>query len=114
MDSSSAKVLLSQKPVPQSIGKTDDPAETLRKGEAAYQRNREDWDRLYSGQYIAIYQERVVAADFDKTKLLEQLIEQQKHGKFRAYIVHVGAPVFQVRGPHPSQRGRNVSLPRNK
>jgi len=93
-----------------TINKKVDPSETLREGEAAYQKHKKTWDREYAGKFIAIHDGKVVAADCEKGRLLEKLIKiQQQEGRFRAYIVQVGASVIEIKGPHPSQRGRRIT-----
>jgi hypothetical protein len=88
--------------------KVNAPNYVLRKGEEAYQRNKEAWERQYAGQYIAIHRGAVVDADQDKSQLIERLMAAQKEqGPFRAYIVKVDTPTLAFRGP-----SRRVKLQR--
>lgn len=86
--------------------KVDDPEYVVRKGEEAYQRNKEEWDSLYEGKYIAIHKGAVLYADADESSLIKTVIEEQKRQQkmFRVYIVEVGAPVLNLRPPGPRPR----------
>lgn len=87
--------------------RVNDFAYVLRRGEEAYQANREAWDKTYAGNYIAIHDGKIVAHDQDRLGLVEQLGKIQGEGcRFRAYIVKVGEPVNKVRGPHARRRMR--------
>lgn len=75
-----------------------DAVRVAEEGEQAYQRSRQEWDRRYSGQYIAIHRGQVEDTDSDKRRLLQRLADRQRAtGPFRAYIVQIGAPVIVVR-----------------
>lgn len=72
----------------------------MREGEETYQQHKEAWDQLYAGQYIAIYQGKVVDSDRNESELEKRLIEsQKKRGRYRTYIVEVGSPILEMRGP---------------
>jgi hypothetical protein len=80
--------------------RVDDPEYVVRKGEEAYQQNRDSWDRLYQGEHIAICRGEVIDSDVVESALVERLIRAQgERGPFRAYVVEVGAPVLSVRQP---------------
>lgn len=77
-----------------------EPIRVVRRGEAVYQRHLPDWERQHAGQFIAICGDSIIDHDADRTKLLQRLIDMQKEiGRFRAYVIEVGAPVFHARGP---------------
>lgn len=81
------------------------PRAVIDREEAAYQRNRAEWDTLYAGQYIAVHFGQVIDHDVDKRLLIRRLDQQQREeGRFRAYIVQVGAPIYEARGPRAGRR----------
>jgi hypothetical protein len=91
----------------------------LRKGEEAYQRNRQGWEQQYADQFIALYRGEVIASDRNKSRLIEKIIKKQREeGPFRAFIVEVGASVLRARGPrirlgmkgHQDVEGENVII----
>lgn len=83
------------------------PAEVLKREEAAYQKHKAEWDTKYGKRrYIAIHKGVVVADAKDKAELYEKLIKLQQPGRFRAYIIQIGAPIINVRGPRFRSRGR--------
>jgi hypothetical protein len=87
-----------------------DAVRVAEEGEQAYQRGRQEWDRRYAGQYIAIHRGQVEDVDSDKRCLMWRLAQkQQATGPFRAYIVQIGAPVFVVR-PKDSAMGHQKPL----
>ena len=90
--------------------RVDDPDYIFEQGEAAYQQHKEAWDRLYVGQFIAIYRGAVVDADADESKLIDRIMQkQQEEGPFRAYIVQIDAPVLNVKGPRVKRTGQKRS-----
>jgi hypothetical protein len=77
-----------------------DPERVVQREEQAYQRNRDTWDRQYSGEFIAIHCGQVIDHDVDKLCLIQRLDQlQQKNGGFRAYIVEIGGPIYHARSP---------------
>lgn len=86
--------------------KVDDPEHVVRRGEEAYQHNKDEWDGLYQGKYIAIHRGEVMFADADESSLIRRVIQEQKRQRraFRVYIVEVGAPVLSLRPPGPKPR----------
>lgn len=73
-----------------------DPEEVAKRGEAAYLRHQEEWDSHYAGETIAIVRDAVVAHHRDPGKVAHQLLAlQREHGLFRAYLVEIGARVFE-------------------
>ena len=76
------------------------PSYVLEQGEAAYHAHKQEWEQQYWGQHIAIHAGEVIEHDADRDRLVEKIIKRQKEeGRFRAYLVHVGAPVPTVRDP---------------
>lgn len=74
------------------------PQRVVQEGELAYQRNREDWNRRYAGQFIAVHRGAIEFAAKTKDDLLKQLAQkQQAWGPFRAYIIQVSAPILVLR-----------------
>lgn len=88
------------------IERVNDPTGVARRGEEAYRLNREEWEREFKGEFIAIYRGAVIASDADKTELLRKIVAlQESWWPFRAYIVQVGAPALpMMRGPGPGMR----------
>lgn len=77
-----------------------DPQTVVDREEAAYQEHRQEWDEKYAGEFIAIHRGQVIDHDTDEDRLIERLDERQRNeGRFRAYIVEIGAPVYVARGP---------------
>lgn len=77
-----------------------DPQTVVDREEAAYQEHRREWDEAYAGEFIAIHRGQVIDHDTDEDRLIERLDERQRsEGRFRAYIVEIGAPVYVARGP---------------
>lgn len=75
-----------------------DAVRVAEEGELTYQRNRQEWDSRYFGQYIAIHRGQVEDADENKGQLIQRLAQKQRIvGPFRAYIVKIGGPVLVVR-----------------
>lgn len=82
-----------------------DPAYVMNSGEAAYQKNKAVWDKQYEGEFIAIHRGRVVAHDREQSQLARKLVDlQRREGRFRAYVVEVGAPPIVASGPHGGAR----------
>lgn len=82
-----------------------DPQVVVDREEAAYQEHRQEWDKLYKGEFIAIHRGEVIDHDRDKARLIQRLFQKQdEDGEFRAYIVEIGAPVYVARGPKPGRR----------
>ena len=80
---------------------------TLEREEVAYQAHKAEWDEKYRGEYIALHRGEVVAHDKEKSAVMRSLIEMQREsGRFRAYLVQVGAPLITVRGPSRRFRPR--------
>jgi hypothetical protein len=76
------------------------PTYVLRQGEAAYAAHKQEWEQQYWGQHIAIHAGEIIEHDTDKNHLEEKLIKKQlEEGRFRAHVIHVGAPVLRVRDP---------------
>lgn len=77
----------------------------LDREEAAYQQHRQEWDQIYKGEHIAIHRGEVIDHDPDKFRLIERLDQKQwEGGRFRAYIVQIGRPVYVARGPVRGRR----------
>jgi hypothetical protein len=85
------------------LERLNDPAAVARKGEEAYRARREEWEREFEGQFIAIVQGEAVAHAADKSELLREIAKlQRKTWPFRAYVVKVGEPPPPpARGPSP-------------
>ena len=98
---SSAEILRLLRIAEQRIAeRMDDPYRVLNRGEEAYQKNKNEWDHKYAGQFIAIYRGEVIDSDADKAKLIGRIMQNQKKtGPFRAYVVAVGAPTVTARAP---------------
>lgn len=80
--------------------RVSDPEHVMSRGEEAYQKNKEAWDRHYQGEFIAIHRGEVVAHNGEQAQLARQLLDlQREKGRFRAYVVEVGAPQIVARGP---------------
>lgn len=76
-----------------------DPQTVVDREEAAYQEHYLEWNEKYAGEFIAIHRGQVIDHDADEDRLIERLDEKQRNeGRFRAYIVEIGAPVYKVKG----------------
>ncbi|HEY6190451.1 MAG TPA: hypothetical protein VIW80_22555 [Pyrinomonadaceae bacterium] len=78
----------------------NEPYRVMIRGQQAYRSNRIEWEREYSNRVIAIHCGRVVASAPTRDELMKEIARAQKtEGPFRAYIVDVGGPTFEARGP---------------
>lgn len=81
------------------------PRTVIDREEAAYQENKQEWDSQYRGEFIAVHLGQVIDHDSDKSTLLQRLDQQQREsGRFRAYVIHIGGPIFEAKGPRPERR----------
>ncbi len=77
-----------------------DPQTVVDREEAAYQEHRQEWDEKYQGEFIAVHRGQVIDHDTGEDRLVQRLDQKQREtGLFRAYIVHIGAPVYAAKGP---------------
>jgi len=82
-----------------------DPQTVVDREEAAYQEHRQEWDEKYKSEFIAIHRGQVIDHDTDKYRLIQRLDQKQREtGRFSAYIVQIGAPVYVARGPTMGRR----------
>ncbi len=78
----------------------NDPYYVISRGEEAYERNREQWEVEYAGRFIAIQGGKVIDSDRIKAELVRRVINLQQGAEpSRSFIVEVGAPVIDARGP---------------
>jgi|GEM_PF-5749440 len=82
-----------------------DPQRVVDREEAAYQQHQQEWDEQYKGKFIAIHRGQVIDHDANKRRLIQRLDQKQREeGRFRAYIVQIGAPLYVARGPAMGRR----------
>ena len=82
-----------------------DPQRVVDREEAAYQQHQQEWDEQYKGEFIAIHRGQVIDHDANKRRLIQRLDQKQREeGRFRAYIVQIGAPLYVARGPAMGRR----------
>jgi hypothetical protein len=57
------------------IARANDPQNAIQSCLAAYQQNKEEWDRQYADQYVALSKRKVIDSDKDKLNLIERLMQ---------------------------------------
>lgn len=77
-------------------------ADTLRADTAWFERNRHQLERKYSGEYIAIVEQRVVDHDTDFDPLARRMFEQ--YGVRPICMPKVGRGLIRVRSPRKVRR----------
>jgi hypothetical protein len=83
-----------------SFERINEPRYVMSKGLQAYRLNKTEWERVYHNQVIALNRGRVVAHAPTREELMKQVARVQKtEGSFRPYIVEVGSPDLEARGP---------------
>jgi hypothetical protein len=87
---------------------SNQPRDVVERGEAVFQRIKDDWDTEQHGPHLAIYGDQVIASSKQGHASLRTWTYeyQQEHGPTRFFMATIGEPLLQISHVLDTKTGR--------